>query len=129
MWYKSWRSLRLYLLVREASLLDVLHQLLVEGGQLLLADLLRHIVYVLALVQEPRVDVRQVVDLLNAVALLKGLRNGVGSALRGHREGIQKIIKRLGLKAGVGRVHHANCLLKRLFKRAAHSHHLANLVQ
>ena len=78
---------------------------------------------VLQLVEEPLVDLGQIVHLLDRVVLVKhGLANGEPSAVGGVLEFEIEVVKLVALESDVSGVDLSNGLLERLFKSSANGH-------
>jgi len=112
------------LLVRETELLSLEHKLLldaVEGSDLL--EFVGAVDDVLDLVEEPFVNLAQVVDLVNRVAFVKhSLANGEPAAVSRVLEDVINVVKVITLKTGELGVNHADSLLERFFESTADSH-------
>jgi len=116
------------LLVREAELLGLQHSLLLDAEQA--ADFLQLVVAVndvLDLVQEPLVDLAQLVNPVNRVTLVKhSLADGQPAAISRVLQDVVEVLEMVTLKTNVPRVDLANGLLEGLLEGTANSHDLTN---
>ena len=116
------------LLIRETELLGLHQDLLLEAEEA--ADLLELVVAihnVLDLVQEPLVDLGQLVDLVNGVVLVEhSLSNSQPAAIGGVAESLIEVIELITLETKVFRVNLTDCLLQGLLPGTTNSHNLTN---
>ncbi|GFF30855.1 LOW QUALITY PROTEIN: hypothetical protein IFM46972_03049 [Aspergillus udagawae] len=116
------------LLVGETKLLGLQHHLLLDAKQA--ADLLELVVAinnVLELVEEPLVDLGQLVNLVNRVVLVKhSLTNGQPAAVSGILQNIIQVLKLVTLEPDEARIDLANSLLERLLKGTTDGHDLTD---
>ena len=116
------------LLVRKALLLGAAQKIGGDGRNARVRlELGARVGNVLELVQEPLVNLGELPDAVDRVALVEHrLADGKQALVGGARKRSVKVVKRLGLEAGERRVDHADGLLERLLKGAADGHHLAD---
>lgn len=116
------------LLVGETELLGLENVLLLEPPEAAnLLKLLGAVNNVLQLVEEPLVDLGQLVHAINRVVLVKhGLTNGQPSAVGGVLELEVEVLELVTLEADKPRVDLADGLLERLLKGTADSHNLTD---
>lgn len=115
-------------LVREASLLGGHDEVLVDGLERSLLELLVHLDNVLKLVQEPLVNLGEVVQLVNGVAEVEhGVGNGEESAVIVLSQGSCHVLGfPVGVKAREVGVHLTDSLLQGLLKGSADGHDFAD---
>lgn len=112
------------LLVGETELLSLEHELLldaVEGSDLL--EFVSAVNDVLDLVEEPLVNLAQVVDLVNRVTFVEhGLANSEPAAVGRVLEHVVDVLEVIALETSELGVNHADSLLERFFESTADGH-------
>ncbi|KAH3688090.1 hypothetical protein WICPIJ_000932 [Wickerhamomyces pijperi] len=82
---------------------------------------------VLTLVQEPFVNLGQLMDPVNGVVLMQqGLAHSQPSSVRWLSQGAVQVFKLATLEPDKRRINLSDCLLERLFKRTPNGHHLTD---